>query len=41
VHEVGHLVGHPHAADGRDVMSPVLRVPLGACAATPEPRARP
>lgn len=39
VHEYGHLTGHPHTADGPDVMSPVYRAPLPACAATPDPAA--
>lgn len=36
VHEYGHLAGHPHVADGPDVMSPLYRAPLPACVATPE-----
>jgi hypothetical protein len=31
VHEYGHLTGHPHTADGPDVMSPIYRAPLPAC----------
>jgi hypothetical protein len=37
VHEYGHLAGHPHTADGPDVMSPIYRAPLAACAAIPDP----
>jgi hypothetical protein len=36
-HEYGHLLGRPHSADGPDLMSPVYRKPLPACAATPAP----
>lgn len=32
VHEFGHLVGKPHGPDGPDVMSPIYRTPLPACA---------
>jgi hypothetical protein len=32
VHEYGHLTGHPHTVDGPDVMSPIYRAPLPACA---------
>jgi hypothetical protein len=38
VHEYGHLTGHPHTADGPDVMSPIYRAPLGACS-TADPTA--
>jgi hypothetical protein len=31
VHELGHLTGHEHTADGPDVMSPIYRAPLPAC----------
>ncbi len=41
VHEYGHLVGQQHGPDGRDVMSPIYRAPLPACAATPDPSAPP
>ena len=48
VHEYGHLVGRPHGPDGPDVMSPVYRAPLAACAidepgvpAAPAPAATP
>lgn len=34
VHEYGHLTGHPHGADGPDVMSPIYRAPLPACVAS-------
>jgi hypothetical protein len=37
VHEYGHLAGQRHGDDGTEVMSPVYRAPLPACAATPEP----
>jgi hypothetical protein len=37
VHEYGHLAGHQHAPDGPDVMSPIYRQPLAACAATADP----
>jgi hypothetical protein len=37
VHEYGHLAGHPHSADGPDVMSPIYRAPLASCAAMPDP----
>jgi hypothetical protein len=37
VHEYGHLAGHPHSADGPDVMSPIYRRPLAACSALPDP----
>lgn len=37
VHEYGHLAGHPHGEDGPDVMSPLYRAPLPACAAAPDP----
>jgi hypothetical protein len=39
VHEYGHLAGHPHGADGPDVMSPIYRAPLPACVAAPDPAA--
>ncbi len=41
VHEYGHLMGRPHVEDGGDVMSPIYRAPLEACAATPDPAAAP
>lgn len=37
VHELGHLAGHDHTADGADVMSPIYRAPLPACTNTPDP----
>jgi hypothetical protein len=37
VHEYGHLAGHPHSADGPDVMSPIYRAPLPACTALADP----
>src|SRR4051794_21374937 len=37
VHELGHLVGKPHAADPRDVMAAYYTVPLAACTATLPP----
>jgi hypothetical protein len=37
VHEVGHLWGHDHAEDQRDVMFPIYLEPVAECAATPEP----
>lgn len=37
VHEYGHLVGKPHVGDGEDVMSPIYRASLPACAGTPDP----
>lgn len=40
-HEYGHLAGHPHGADGADVMSPIYRAPLAVCAGTPDPAAPP
>jgi hypothetical protein len=33
VHEYGHLTGHAHAADERDVMYPYYLAPVDACAA--------
>lgn len=39
VHELGHLAGHEHTADGPDVMSPIYRAALPACADTPDPSA--
>jgi hypothetical protein len=41
VHEFGHLSGHPHSADGLDVMSPFLRAPIPECVALPEPPEEP
>jgi hypothetical protein len=37
VHEYGHLTGHPHSDDPRDVMAPTTRLTLPACAAIPDP----
>jgi hypothetical protein len=39
-HEVGHLLGRQHAGDPNDVMAPLYRGPLDACAQTADP-ARP
>lgn len=39
VHEVGHLTGHPHVSDPRDVMTPVYSGPVAVCVATPDPAA--
>lgn len=39
VHEFGHLTGHPHALDPRDVMSALYRTPIAACVNTREPGA--
>ena len=36
-HEVGHLLGRPHAQDPSDLMAPEYRRPLDVCAQTPEP----
>jgi hypothetical protein len=41
VHEYGHLAGHPHTADGPDVMSPIYRAPLPDCVAIADPSAAP
>jgi len=40
-HEIGHLMGHPHADHGGDLMSPTYTTPLAACtAAAPAPVAK-
>jgi hypothetical protein len=39
VHEYGHLTGHPHTAEGTDVMSPVQWATLPACDAIADPAA--
>lgn len=36
-HEVGHLVGRPHAAHAGDLMSPIYSTPLPACVAAAPP----
>jgi hypothetical protein len=36
-HEIGHLLGHPHASDPQDVMYPSYVAPIAACMSVPDP----
>ena len=41
VHELGHLLGRPHAEDNNDVMSPMYLRPLPRCTEVADPAAAP